>query len=202
MYKVVTDADSGAVQAERDLTRRILTHRGERSNVWEVTCTTWQHAERKRDSIHTITTTEVPDLCYIISVNIISSANAQFLQLLPKITGQQQKSTVIIKGAEYDLKDFRVRIGRVYEKQNPTHVVVEVEYRPCVVVDECASLLQDFLDLFLRAPSRRDDASQMEQTTYHASRVLVDYRKTILKEKDIFSLKHAACLYVKLLTSG
>lgn len=206
MFKVITDPESGAVQAERDLAKRAEAHRATRAGQWEVACTIWQHPERKTNNVEVITTTEASDRCLVASGGQVTNAGADFVQLMPRISGLQQKTPIIIKGVEYDMKDFRVRIGRVFEKQNPMHVVIEIEYRPCLIVEECQGLIHEMLDFFLKPQKSGHGETQQPQQNddrfYQASRVMMDFKKTPLKDRPFFSLKHAAHLYIKLLTNG
>lgn len=53
------------------------------------------------------------------------------------------------KGPRYEIGDFCVKLGTVTVSQNFKGVLVEVEYRPCVVPVMCWDLMKEFLQGFL-----------------------------------------------------
>ncbi|XP_018325771.1 mediator of RNA polymerase II transcription subunit 20 [Agrilus planipennis] len=53
------------------------------------------------------------------------------------------------KGPRYEIGDFLVKLGTVTVSQNFKGVLVEVEYRPCVVPAMCWELMREFLQGFL-----------------------------------------------------
>ncbi|CAG9825025.1 unnamed protein product [Phaedon cochleariae] len=53
------------------------------------------------------------------------------------------------KGPRYEIGDFCVKLGTVTVSSNFKGVLVEVEYRPCVVPAMCWDLLKEFLQGFL-----------------------------------------------------
>lgn len=59
------------------------------------------------------------------------------------------KLTALVAGPRFELGDFLVKLGSVTMTQNFKGVLVEVEYRPCVVPASCWELLREFLQGFL-----------------------------------------------------
>lgn len=53
------------------------------------------------------------------------------------------------KGPRYEIGDFCVKLGTVSVSQNFKGILVEVEYRPCVVPAMCWELMREFLQGFL-----------------------------------------------------
>lgn len=53
------------------------------------------------------------------------------------------------KGPRYEIGDFLVKLGTVTVSQNFKGVLVEVEYRPCMVPAMCWELVREFLQGFL-----------------------------------------------------
>lgn len=53
------------------------------------------------------------------------------------------------KGPRYEIGDFCVKLGTVTVSSNFKGILVEVEYRPCVVPAMCWDLLKEFLQGFL-----------------------------------------------------
>ncbi|KAL1140421.1 hypothetical protein AAG570_000353 [Ranatra chinensis] len=69
------------------------------------------------------------------------------LKMTPIYTKKQTK--VESKGPRFELADFCIKLGSVTISQNFKGVLVEVEYRPCVVPATCWDLLREFLQGFL-----------------------------------------------------
>jgi mediator of RNA polymerase II transcription subunit 20 len=55
----------------------------------------------------------------------------------------------LIQGPRFELADFCIKLGSVTISQSFKGVLVEVEYRPCVVPATCWDLLREFLQGFL-----------------------------------------------------
>lgn len=53
------------------------------------------------------------------------------------------------KGPRFEIGDFLVKLGTVTVSQNFKGVLVEVEYKPCVVPAMCWELMREFLQGFL-----------------------------------------------------
>lgn len=53
------------------------------------------------------------------------------------------------KGPRYEIGDFCVKLGTVTVSANFKGVLVEVEYRPCIVPGMCWELMREFLQCFL-----------------------------------------------------
>ncbi|XP_034246952.1 mediator of RNA polymerase II transcription subunit 20-like [Thrips palmi] len=75
-----------------------------------------------------------------------------FMDLMKKLasvyTGKQQ-TRMEAKGPRFEVADFLVKLGTVTMNQNFKGVLVEVEYRPCVVPAYCWELIREFMQGFL-----------------------------------------------------
>jgi len=49
------------------------------------------------------------------------------------------------KGTRFELGDFVVKLGTVIMSQSFKGILIEVEYKPCVVADACWKLLMEFM---------------------------------------------------------
>ncbi|RZF34181.1 hypothetical protein LSTR_LSTR003591 [Laodelphax striatellus] len=70
------------------------------------------------------------------------------LKMTPIYTSKKQ-TKVESKGPRFELTDFVIKLGSVTMSQNFKGILVEVEYRPCVVPANCWELLREFLQGFL-----------------------------------------------------
>lgn len=78
-------------------------------------------------------------------------ADGLFDLLMLKMTPIYTKKVAKIesKGPRFELADFCIKLGSVTISQNFKGVLVEVEYRPCVVPSNCVGLMREFLQGFL-----------------------------------------------------
>ncbi|XP_075211909.1 mediator complex subunit 20 [Lycorma delicatula] len=70
------------------------------------------------------------------------------LKMTPIYTSKKQ-TKVESKGPRFELGDFCIKLGSVTMSQNFKGILVEIEYRPCVVPANCWDLLREFLQGFL-----------------------------------------------------
>ncbi|CAH1111360.1 unnamed protein product [Psylliodes chrysocephalus] len=61
----------------------------------------------------------------------------------------KKQTKVESKGLRYEIGDFCVKLGTVTVSSNCKGILVEVEYRPCVVPAMCWDLMKEFLQGFL-----------------------------------------------------
>ncbi|KAF7993869.1 hypothetical protein HCN44_011138 [Aphidius gifuensis] len=61
----------------------------------------------------------------------------------------KKQTKIESKGPRFEIGDFCVKLGSVTMSQNFKGVLVEVEYRPCVVPGEAWNLIKEFLQGFI-----------------------------------------------------
>lgn len=86
------------------------------------------------------------------SKNIPVVADSLFDLLMMKMTAvytSKKQTKVESKGPRFELGDFCVKLGSVSMSQNFKAVLVEVEYRPCIIPANCWELIKEFLQGFL-----------------------------------------------------
>ncbi|KAF4513809.1 UNVERIFIED_CONTAM: hypothetical protein B566_EDAN015872, partial [Ephemera danica] len=79
-------------------------------------------------------------------------ADGLFDLLMLKMAGMyasKKQTRMEARGPRFELADFLIKIGNVTMSQNFKGVLVEVEYRPCLVPASCWDLLREFLQGFL-----------------------------------------------------
>ena len=70
--------------------------------------------------------------------------------LMLKLTNVYKKKTTIeSKGPRFEIGDFLVKLGSVTVGGVFKGVLVEVEYCPCVIINNCWGILQEFMQGFL-----------------------------------------------------
>ncbi|OXU25677.1 hypothetical protein TSAR_006052 [Trichomalopsis sarcophagae] len=79
-------------------------------------------------------------------------ADGLFDLLMLKMTNiytNKKQTKIECKGPRFELGDFCIKLGTVNMTQNFKGVLVEVEYRPCVVPGNCFELIREFVQGFL-----------------------------------------------------
>uniref|UniRef100_A0A240PJV4 Mediator of RNA polymerase II transcription subunit 20 n=1 Tax=Anopheles atroparvus TaxID=41427 RepID=A0A240PJV4_ANOAO len=69
-------------------------------------------------------------------------------RIAPAYTSKKQ-TKIESKGQRFEFGDFLIKLGSVTMSQNFKGVMVEVEYRPCLVPSSCWELMREFLQGFL-----------------------------------------------------
>lgn len=70
------------------------------------------------------------------------------LKLAPFYTSKKQ-TRIESKGPRFELGDFLIKLGSVTMNQNFKGVLVEIEYRPCVIPASCWELIRECLQGYL-----------------------------------------------------
>lgn len=163
----------------------------------------------KRPPLEIISTSEVPERRAVIMSGNLLEVEDGFPSLIQKLAAYSVKATRSIKGAEYDFVDFKVRVGLSFDKNNaPNGVAVEIEYAPCLVVDDCQGLIMELMERIAAAlvppPQAGQDslATKAATTKFSYKRVEVDVKKMLPREGAYFSVKQSMLLYKKLLGQG
>ncbi|XP_047368421.1 mediator of RNA polymerase II transcription subunit 20 isoform X4 [Vespa velutina] len=79
-------------------------------------------------------------------------ADGLFDLLMMKMTSiytSKKQTKIESKGPRFEIGDFCVKLGSVTMSQNFKGILVEVEYRPCVIPGSAWELLREFLQGFL-----------------------------------------------------
>lgn len=79
-------------------------------------------------------------------------ADALFDLISVKITNTlnpKKQPKIESKGPRFELGDFLIKLGSVTIGQNFKGILVEVEYRPCLIPSQCWELIKEFLQGFL-----------------------------------------------------
>lgn len=144
---------------------------------------------------------------YVVADGLVAEVGDGFPALLRKVSRYEPRAARTVRGAVYDFDDLLVRVGLTFEKTSPLGVVVEIEMRPCDVAEACAEMCAELMDKIagplVPPPQAGQDinANAAATTLYTYQRVTVDIKKLLPDEPErVFTNRHAAVLYVKLLS--
>ncbi|CAH1266372.1 MED20 [Branchiostoma lanceolatum] len=152
----VPDGKSGQ-QAVEMLQRRLEATGATKAGSFCVDCETYMSGQSITPSktAHVMHNTEHPLTCFaIMDSGTCLVADSNFDQLMTKLKGfytPRKGAKIEVKGPRYEYVDFIVKIGTVTTGPTASSrgILVEVEYTPCVVPNDCWSLLTEFMGTFM-----------------------------------------------------
>ena len=107
-------------------------------------------------TVHVLHNSEYPASVFSILDNGVKQipliTDGLFDLLMLKMTSvysSKKQTKIESKGARYELGDFLIKLGSVTMSQNFKGILVEVDYRPCLVPASCWNLIRECLQGFL-----------------------------------------------------
>lgn len=191
--------------AQREIIRRVEAHTGRKVGSWDVSSTAFVMTDKKRPPIDMISFSDVEGRLFVLVNSVLTEMDQTFMQVVRKISAYQPRGVRTIKGSAFDFGDFCVRVGLAFRQHSATGVVVEIEYRPCPVTDDCERLIDELMERIaaplVPPPQTSGDPSVSVAATTAYSFKRVDSEGTNWCKDDMvpFSNRTAALLYAKLL---
>ncbi|KAL6067456.1 mediator complex subunit Med20 [Balamuthia mandrillaris] len=161
-------------QALGEMKQRVERLRGKKVGDWSLYCTLYLHESAKEPSLPETISKELyllreelfpssssssslendsapssssssTNKCYLMLQGNILEAGLEMQSIIKKAKLYKPRQTVHIKGFQYEIGDFGVKIGSIMLGNNNKGVVVEVEYRPCLTPNQCQGILNEFI---------------------------------------------------------
>uniref|UniRef100_A0A2N9HM27 Mediator of RNA polymerase II transcription subunit 20 n=1 Tax=Fagus sylvatica TaxID=28930 RepID=A0A2N9HM27_FAGSY len=139
---------------------------GVKEGRWKATLTLYkphtrepsQAAEFPRDFLG-VSLPEQPNKYYFIirGQRIVLEADSSIQTIMEKLQSYKTRIALNFDGFQYQLGDFQLRVGKV----SPTHsenlrgIVMEVEYLPISSMEKARQIMEEFLDIWQEAVSKR-----------------------------------------------
>lgn len=140
------------------LTKRLLALGAQQTGHFLVDCETFQSVPQMGPpkTVHVLHDSEYPASVFSIldtgtkQIPLIADAlfDLLILKMTPAYTSKKQ-TKIESKGPRFELGDFVIKLGSVTMSQTFKGVMVEVEYRPCVIASNCWELIREFLQGFM-----------------------------------------------------
>lgn len=140
------------------LTKRITALGAVQQGQFLVDCDTYTSVPQlgAQRTVHVLHNSEQPATVFSIletgTKTIPLATDGLFDLLMMKMSSFYQSKKLIkaeSKGPRFEIGDFCVKLGSVTVSSNFKGVLVEVEYRPCIVPGMCWELMREFLQGFL-----------------------------------------------------
>ncbi|KAL3586147.1 hypothetical protein D5086_013014 [Populus alba] len=102
---------------------------------------------------------EQPNKYYFIirGQRIVLEADSSIQTIMEKLQSYKSRVALYFEGFQYQLGDFQLRVGKV----TPTHsdnlrgIIMEVEYLPLSSMDKSRQVMEEFVDIWQEAISKR-----------------------------------------------
>ncbi|XP_046750443.1 mediator of RNA polymerase II transcription subunit 20 [Diprion similis] len=140
------------------LTKRVVALGAVQTGQFLVDCETYQSVPQfgSPKTVHVLHNSEQPASVFAVLesgtkvVPLIADGLFDLLMLkMTSIYTSKKQTKVEAKGPRFEIGDFCVKLGSVTMSQNFKGVLVEVEYRPCVIPGSSWELMREFLQGFL-----------------------------------------------------
>ncbi|CAD7076683.1 unnamed protein product [Hermetia illucens] len=140
------------------LAKRLLALGAVQASTFIVDCETFipnpQHGTPK--TVHVLHNSEYPASTFAVldtgtkQVPLVADAlfDLLMLKMAPAHTSKKQ-TKIESKGARFEYGDFLIKLGSVTMAENFKGILLEVEYRPCVIPSNCWELIRELLQGFL-----------------------------------------------------
>ncbi|KAJ8046821.1 Mediator of RNA polymerase II transcription subunit 20 [Holothuria leucospilota] len=124
-----------------------------KTGTFAVDCDTFHASAGNPKFINVLHNSEYPKTTFSItdsnSTLVSDTGFDAILQKLKGIYSTKMSSRIESKGKRYQLADFIVKVGIVSIGSSNRGILVEVEYTPCVILQDCWPLLTEFMQGFL-----------------------------------------------------
>lgn len=139
---------------------------GSKDGRWKATLTFYrpvlrehsQPAELPRDFLG-ISVPEQPNKYYFVirAQRIVLEADSSIQIIMEKLQSYKMRVALNFEGFQYQLGDFQLRVGKVVptHSENLRGIVMEVEYLPISSIEKSRQMLEEFLDIWQEALSKR-----------------------------------------------
>ncbi|KFK32325.1 hypothetical protein AALP_AA6G227300 [Arabis alpina] len=115
-------------------------------------------AEFPRDFLG-ISLAEQPNKYYLTirSQRIVLEADSSIQLIMDKLQSYKSKVALYFEGFQFQLGDFRLRVGKVVptHSENVRGIVMEVEYLPISSIEKARKVMEEFLEMWHEALSKR-----------------------------------------------
>ncbi|XP_010557656.1 PREDICTED: mediator of RNA polymerase II transcription subunit 20a-like isoform X3 [Tarenaya hassleriana] len=155
-----------STQILNEVTQCLESINGVREGRWKATLNYYKPIVRDQAAAYElprdflgISLAEQPSKYYFIisTQRIILEADASIQMIMEKLQSYKSRVTLYFEGSQYQLGDFRLRVGKVVpiNSENLRGIVMEVEYLPLSSMEKAKQVMYEFLEICQEALSKR-----------------------------------------------
>ncbi|XP_030530141.1 mediator of RNA polymerase II transcription subunit 20a-like isoform X2 [Rhodamnia argentea] len=91
------------------------------------------------------------------SHRIVVESDVSVQNIMEKLQSYKSRVALIFEGFQYQLGDFQLRVGKVVpsHSENLRGIVMEVEYLPISSLEKSRQIMEEFIDIWQEALSKR-----------------------------------------------
>ncbi|ONH97617.1 hypothetical protein PRUPE_7G201200 [Prunus persica] len=153
-------------QIINEVTQCVESINGVKEGRWKATITFYKPMIREqalagdfpRDFLG-IALPEQPNKYYLIIrlQRIVLEADSSIQMIMEKLQSYKSRVSLNFEGFQYQLGDFQLRVGKVLptHSENLRGIVMEVEYLPISSMEKARQVMEDFMDIWQQALSKR-----------------------------------------------
>ncbi|KAI5320105.1 PREDICTED: mediator [Prunus dulcis] len=153
-------------QIINEVTQCVESFNGVKEGRWKATITFYKPMIREqalagdfpRDFLG-IALPEQPNKYYLIIrlQRIVLEADSSIQMIMEKLQSYKSRVSLNFEGFQYQLGDFQLRVGKVLptHSENLRGIVMEVEYLPISSMEKARQVMEDFMDIWQQALSKR-----------------------------------------------
>ncbi|KAF4381242.1 hypothetical protein CsatB_015018 [Cannabis sativa] len=153
-------------QIVNEVTQCVESMNGVKDGRWKATLTFYKPMLRDQSLLPEfprdfmgISLPEQPNKYYFIirGQRLVLEADSTIQTIMDKLQSYKSRVSLNFEGNQYQLGDFQLRVGKV----SPAHsealrgIVMELEYLPISSIEKARQMMDDFLDLWQDAVSKR-----------------------------------------------
>eukprot|EP00257_Ricinus_communis_P015455 XP_015573371.1 mediator of RNA polymerase II transcription subunit 20a isoform X2 [Ricinus communis] len=88
---------------------------------------------------------------------LVVEADSSIQTIMEKLQSYKSRVALLFEGFQYQLGDFQLRVGKVVpnHSENLRGIVMEVEYLPISSIEKARPIMEEFVDIWQEAISKR-----------------------------------------------
>ena len=192
-------------QAIEYLTKRLIALGALHSGHFIVDCETYMSAPHHGapKAVHVLHNSEYPASTFsILDTGVkqipLVADNLFDLLMMKMVTVYTSKKQTKIesKGARFVYGDFLIKLGSVTMSENFKGILIEVEYRPCMVASNCWEIIRELLQGFLGVPIS-NIIPQYFTSPNLINNSMVHPAQSHMKQNEIYQPMDTICQYLE-----
>lgn len=154
-------------QILNEISQAVETIHGVKDGRWKATLNSYKPIFRGDQAVPSvyardflgISLPEQPNKYYFIirGQKIVLEADSTIQTIMDNLQSYKSRISVNFEGVQYLLGDFKLRVGKVasIHSESLRGIILEVEYLPLFSLDKARPVLEDFIDIWHEALSKR-----------------------------------------------
>uniref|UniRef100_A0A1A9Z213 Mediator of RNA polymerase II transcription subunit 20 n=1 Tax=Glossina pallidipes TaxID=7398 RepID=A0A1A9Z213_GLOPL len=212
LYSYITPEGKTGAQAIDNLSKRLLALGAVHTGQFLVDCESYMTAPQHGPSkvVHVIHNSEYP----VTTFSILDTGTGKQIPLIADnifdlviikmtaINTNKKQTRIESKGARFEYGDFIVKLGSVTMTENFKGILIEIEYRACLIVSFCWELIREMMESFLGTTMPKEyPAYFTSQTHTHTIVNAMGQQQMHAKQNDTYDIMDTVNQYLEHFTN-